>query len=689
MPKEINTIEDLDDIRNDLTEDYILKRDLDFNDDDSYDDPSNKSNYTEGEGWEPIKDFNGTIDGDGHTIKNLYRDSNDEAGLLGETSEDFTIKNLGLVDIDLTGSIVGSIVTSIEGGTPTIKDSFVTGQIEGSFLMGGAIGLANTETYDIKRTYTIVDMQGAGSQGGFIGQLYNDITDTGGLYSAGLGANGFGYSIDGEVETAYYDEDKGGVGILGTPLITDWMQGDRAEAEMEGFNFEDDWMPLTDKAYFEENDFLYRIEGGDGYPVLKTFRSIRKQLDAQGKDSYITEPPKVKFLRTYYAEFTDYEENEETKGIDVVLSQADQEETTSIKTTLSQEEDIETPTFLNTILIIDEDDLKTDLNTILIEEGEQLMDLNTVFYNEIKQNESLNTVIKDKDGIPDNTFIDGVLIEDDQEEPQFLDTALFLEGDKNTQLSTYLTKSNNETKTNLRTTLYLDSQEESSTDTVLMRQPQEVQSIDTYITDEGKEKSVKLSTVLFNERETGTSTDTVLMGQPQEAQSIDTYLWREGAERFIFLGHTIQFKAREETTLTTTLIGKMDIESTNIIIEDIEQIFKEFSQPADLIKPIEKTDSYGRAYEIHEETVPVEIIIAPQGQNRREVDEFGESNYGQQTVYLKYEYEKHGEKFKPKNGDKVKDSKGKEWRITETNRWRWNYRLVFYKVDIRSIHGEK
>jgi len=689
MPKEIYTIEDLDDIRNDLTENYILKRDLDFNDDDSYDDPSNKSNYTEGEGWEPINDFNGTIDGDGHIIKNLYMDRDlGDLGFLGQSDEDFTIKKLGLVDVDMSGEVVGGFVGAVRGNV-TIEDCFVFGEINGSFYQGGVIALGNNaNSLNIKRTYSIVRL--TGSYGGaFFGTIDKDITDTGGLYSAGVGEDGFGYSpSDINVEKSYYDEDTLGTSVLGTPLISDWMKGDRAEGEMEGFDFDNDWMALVDGAYFEEDDNTYRIEGGDGYPVLRTFGSIRKQLDAQNRNAYITERPKIKELRTYYVEFDDYEEKQEQKGIDVILSESFLEERTDLNAVFTTELGFSMNTFLDTILYLEGEET-TMMDSVLNLYVEELSDLDVILYQEFKEDLDLNTVLKDFDFIADTSKLKTSLI---MEEDLNKNISVVI-SDQNQiikELSVVLSQSDLDKSSELNTILYNSNLQESiSVDTIIYEEVQDATILNTYLTDEGKERAVELVTSLNDIINLSSNLNTILLDQPRYNITLDVYLSKEWAEKFVFLTHSIVFEKSKTNKLGTTLIGKMDIESTDLVISDIEQIFKEFSQPANLIKPTETLDAYGRAYERTNEVLPVDIIVAPSGESNRQIEEFGETNYGRQSVYLLYEYEKHGEKFKPKNGDRIKDSKGKEWKIVETNRWRWNYRLVFYKVEIISVYGEK
>ena len=84
---EIATIEDLNRVRYTLDGNYVLMNDLDFNEDNSYINPTaNKAIYTPNDmaditmatnaGFRPIgtnaNSFTGTFDGNGFTISNLY-----------------------------------------------------------------------------------------------------------------------------------------------------------------------------------------------------------------------------------------------------------------------------------------------------------------------------------------------------------------------------------------------------------------------------------------------------------------------------------------------------------------------------------------------------------------------------------------------------------------------------------------
>ena len=156
-PIAIYTLQDLDNVRNNLSSSYVLMNNLDFNSDSSYDqtDPNwatKKASWTTGEGWDPIGQypnrFTGTFDGQENTISNLYinRPTEDKSiGLFGGTNGNFNpvfIMNLNLVNIDVTGGgdeYVGGLIGHNYLGT--VSNCHVTGAVVGSaFSVGGFIG---------------------------------------------------------------------------------------------------------------------------------------------------------------------------------------------------------------------------------------------------------------------------------------------------------------------------------------------------------------------------------------------------------------------------------------------------------------------------------------------------------------------------------------------------------------------
>ncbi|GIO16464.1 hypothetical protein J19TS2_60190 [Cohnella xylanilytica] len=99
FPFIIKTAAQLNEMRNNLTADYRLGADIDLT----------AEGYTK---WDPIGPwgtaFEGTLDGDGHTISNLtITGTANNLGLFGYVS-DAEIRNLGLINVNVQGtSFVG------------------------------------------------------------------------------------------------------------------------------------------------------------------------------------------------------------------------------------------------------------------------------------------------------------------------------------------------------------------------------------------------------------------------------------------------------------------------------------------------------------------------------------------------------------------------------------------------------
>ena len=134
---------------------YELARPLDFAAAASYASGAVNTSWRVGEGWLPIQSgelsfvggenpFAATFDGNGHTISNLYinrSDRNEGSGPVGlfGSAVDAVIRNVGLVDVDVAGfAVVGGLVGIIPYGH--IKDSYVTGSVAGSTVVGGLAG---------------------------------------------------------------------------------------------------------------------------------------------------------------------------------------------------------------------------------------------------------------------------------------------------------------------------------------------------------------------------------------------------------------------------------------------------------------------------------------------------------------------------------------------------------------------
>ncbi|MGJ0365378.1 beta strand repeat-containing protein [Aliarcobacter cryaerophilus] len=163
-----------------------------------------------GEGWNPIGNnasnkFNGTFDGLGNTISDLYikRLTQSYVGLFGYINSGSTIKNIGLKDLDITGNYhvgglignnYGTISNSYASGTVSgtnsyvgglvgdnyagaISNSYATGTVSGDRYVGGLVG-SNGGT--IENSYATGTISGNNNVGGLSG--YNALTISNSFY---------------------------------------------------------------------------------------------------------------------------------------------------------------------------------------------------------------------------------------------------------------------------------------------------------------------------------------------------------------------------------------------------------------------------------------------------------------------------------------------------------------------------
>ncbi|MBC6414695.1 MAG: cadherin-like beta sandwich domain-containing protein [Chromatiales bacterium] len=163
---------------------YELVRNLDFKNTGSYDSRNINTAWTAGEGWLPIGSgnsgqlFNAVFEGNGHTISNLMinRPYNNRIGLFGEATSNSTMTNIGLLNVDNTGSSVGSLVGWNYGD---ITNSYATGDVSGQGLAGGLVGW---NYGGITNSYTTVGVTGNDEVGGLVGANRGNIANS---YAAG------------------------------------------------------------------------------------------------------------------------------------------------------------------------------------------------------------------------------------------------------------------------------------------------------------------------------------------------------------------------------------------------------------------------------------------------------------------------------------------------------------------------
>ncbi|NQX81359.1 MAG: hypothetical protein HRT66_05115, partial [Flavobacteriaceae bacterium] len=202
-------IEDLEAIKDELSEKYVLMNDLDFDKDEDYRDNIIKGGFTSGEGWAPIYSFIGDFEGNNKTISNLFINRPDElfTGLFGVVNGS-NIENIGILNCDITGGgSVGSIPGSVGGlvgygPNLTIKNSYATGDITGDKHVGGLVGYS-AENSTIETSYSKCTVTGNTYVGGLVGYMVKSTIEnsyatgdvTGGENIGGLIGYYFGSSL--------------------------------------------------------------------------------------------------------------------------------------------------------------------------------------------------------------------------------------------------------------------------------------------------------------------------------------------------------------------------------------------------------------------------------------------------------------------------------------------------------------
>ncbi|MFA6015014.1 MAG: YDG domain-containing protein, partial [Gallionellaceae bacterium] len=204
------------------------------------------SAWNAGTGFTPIgtasTPFTGTFLGLGHSISNLTisRSSTNDIGLFGYTSSTAVIRDVGLTNANMTGSIgTGTLVGSNAG---SISASFATGAANGVFYVGGLVG-KNLNPGTISNSYANVTATGTSHVGGLAGINYATITNS---YAAGAvtgttNAGGLVGSNSGTVSASYWDTTTTtqATSAAGTAYSTAQM---KLQSNFSGWSFTDIWI---------------------------------------------------------------------------------------------------------------------------------------------------------------------------------------------------------------------------------------------------------------------------------------------------------------------------------------------------------------------------------------------------------------------------------------------------------------
>jgi len=181
---EIRTWYDLDAIRDNLAGHHRLMNDLDATTAGYEELAGRRAN--EGTGWKPIISenygFSGSLDGQGYEIRDLFIDRPDEDNVGLFALSGGLIKDVGVVNIDVTGRKgVGSLV-GMSLGEGSIGNSYSAGSVAGNQRVGGLIG-HNLRDHTVTNSFSTGSVVGHWEVGGLVGANYEGIVAH--SYSAG------------------------------------------------------------------------------------------------------------------------------------------------------------------------------------------------------------------------------------------------------------------------------------------------------------------------------------------------------------------------------------------------------------------------------------------------------------------------------------------------------------------------
>ncbi|MCJ7778355.1 MAG: hypothetical protein MUP16_08590 [Sedimentisphaerales bacterium] len=185
-PYQITNATQLQETQDNLNAHYVLAGDIDCSD---------TVNWNSGAGFVPIGTpsfFRGTFDGQEHTITGLFinRPSTAYVGLFGMSSN--TIKNVGLVNVNITGSYyVGGLVGYNYG---IITNSSATGSVTGTIGVGGLVGTNSGAITNSYATGSVTGIDYYAVVGGLVGWNDGTIENS---YSTGsvIGSSNYSYTI--------------------------------------------------------------------------------------------------------------------------------------------------------------------------------------------------------------------------------------------------------------------------------------------------------------------------------------------------------------------------------------------------------------------------------------------------------------------------------------------------------------
>ncbi len=258
-PYQVDSVSSLSLVREHLDAHFIQTADIDLG----------VNPWNMGEGWEPIgtseSQFQGVYDGNGFVIEGLTvnRPRADNQSLFGEIVEDATIRNLGLLNIDITGKDYTAGIAGKLGRSSRVERSFVTGSITGHSFVGAVAGYAYSGS-TIRDCYSSAEINVISNDqralaGGIVAYAYWGIIErcyaVGDLYTAVTMNNTgavVGHHRDSNLSSLYWNSDT--VNIDGGVGNDDRFPGSSTnelirQDTYQGFDFEGAWSIQEDLSY--------------------------------------------------------------------------------------------------------------------------------------------------------------------------------------------------------------------------------------------------------------------------------------------------------------------------------------------------------------------------------------------------------------------------------------------------------
>ncbi|BFT94135.1 MAG: hypothetical protein MNSN_03960 [Minisyncoccus archaeiphilus] len=165
-PYLISKLEDFEEVNKDLEAYYNLTNDIDA---------SITKTWEEGEGFLPIGSFNGTLNGNNHTISNLHLANlkNSKVGLFSDISIKGVVRNIKLTNVYIKGIATGGISGYNDG---LIENVSVQGRMNGLNDIGGIAGANIRGT--IRYAHADIVISGDILLGGITGDNANEVSDS-------------------------------------------------------------------------------------------------------------------------------------------------------------------------------------------------------------------------------------------------------------------------------------------------------------------------------------------------------------------------------------------------------------------------------------------------------------------------------------------------------------------------------